>query len=76
MPDMVKRLCLIMALVTVALASCAGARVETPQVAFTKITSRVERFVDVEAGVVCWLYRGGYAGGLSCLPLSETTLVR
>ena len=32
------------------------------------------RFIDHEAGVVCWVYRGGFGGGISCLPLDETSL--
>jgi hypothetical protein len=31
----------------------------------------VERHIDPEAGVVCWTYN---AHGISCLPISETTL--
>ena len=42
------------------------------------ITNDIERFIDREAGVVCWVfedtvYEGG-AGGLSCLPLDVTKL--
>lgn len=32
----------------------------------------VHRFVDSEAGVVCWIYPGY---GLACLPISETRLI-
>ena len=32
----------------------------------------LRRVVDKEAGVVCYMYIG--RGGVSCLPLSETTL--
>ena len=48
----------------------------------------ITRFVDVDAGVVCYMYKSwkyktalglteftdGMAGGISCLPLSETNL--
>lgn len=34
----------------------------------------ITRSIDREAGVVCWVYANGYQGGISCLPLSETTL--
>ena len=38
----------------------------------------VVRFVDEEAGVVCWMFSChiGYAGsgGITCLPVDETTL--
>jgi hypothetical protein len=36
--------------------------------------STVSRYVDAEAGVVCWLLKTGYAGGISCLPIDETRL--
>ena len=32
------------------------------------------RFIDHEADVVCWLYRGYEQGGISCLPLASTAL--
>lgn len=34
----------------------------------------VYRFIDAEAGVVCYYVDGGYDGGLSCLPCSQTNL--
>ena len=34
----------------------------------------VFRFIDHEAGVVCWVYKGSEKGGISCLPLGETRL--
>ena len=34
----------------------------------------VVRFIDEEAGVVCYLFKGYKTGGLSCLPLSQTAL--
>ena len=36
--------------------------------------SNVYRDVDEEAGVVCYASDGGFAGGISCLPLNETKL--
>lgn len=33
----------------------------------------VDRFVDDEAGVVCYLY---YSQGIHCLPLTQTRLAR
>ncbi len=35
-------------------------------------TTGVSRFEDDEAGVVCWVYSGGYKGGISCLPIEDT----
>jgi len=40
----------------------------------TNLTDSVSRFIDNEADVVCWIYRAGYKGGISCLPISETSL--
>ena len=34
----------------------------------------VERYIDKEAGVVCWVYTAPYRGGLDCMPLNETLL--
>lgn len=45
-----------------------------------QLPSDVERIVDTEAGVVCWLTHGTSLAGsgapraISCLPLSETLL--
>lgn len=37
----------------------------------------VNRVVDDEAGVVCYTFdSGSYAGGISCIPISQTRLVR
>jgi len=36
--------------------------------------NNVFRYIDEEAGVVCWIYSDGYRGGISCLPLVETNL--
>jgi len=34
----------------------------------------ISRYVDAEAGVVCWVYNASYSGGLACLPISDTRL--
>jgi len=34
----------------------------------------IERYVDTEAGVTCWIYSNGYQGGISCLPIEQTKL--
>lgn len=39
-----------------------------------ELPSTVTRFVDEEAGVVCWMQTRVYSGGIGCLPLSETNL--
>ena len=37
-------------------------------------TTSVSRYIDTQAGVVCWILRTGYAGGVSCLPIGQTRL--
>jgi len=51
--------------------SCAGAAPKGPRTSL--VSNRLERIVDAEAGVVCYAWPGR-ALGLSCLPISETTL--
>lgn len=36
------------------------------------IPDDIHRFIDCEAGVVCYWDNAGYGGGLSCVDLSET----
>lgn len=36
----------------------------------------IGRYEDKEAGVVCWAFKTGYAGGISCLPINQTKLHR
>lgn len=38
------------------------------------VYTSVQRFIDKEAGVVCYLYSSIQKGGISCLPLSDTLL--
>ena len=35
---------------------------------------RVSRFIDKEAGVVCWISKVSYGYAISCLPLKDTLL--
>lgn len=42
----------------------------------TSYSGGVERFVDREAGVVCYIFIGSEKGGIDCLPISETLLKR
>ena len=39
----------------------------------TNVLGSVDRVVDVEAGVACWIYAGR---AISCLPLQDTQLER
>ena len=34
----------------------------------------VTRYIDSEAGVVCWIFTGYQKAGMDCMPLSDTTL--
>jgi hypothetical protein len=36
----------------------------------------VTRYIDEEADVVCWVMTGYNRGGVSCLPLHETSLTK
>jgi hypothetical protein len=60
------------------LAGCANPVVQGTPGTVSQVTtggmSTVSRYVDTEAGVVCWLLKTGYAGGISCLPIDETRL--
>ena len=57
--------------------SCAGVPTETGYIEnssgieVTRVSVGINRVVDVEAGVVCWML---YGSGISCLPISETLL--
>ena len=31
----------------------------------------LNRFVDKESGVVCWIYSASYGGGITCIPCSQ-----
>jgi len=74
---MMKRLCLVLVLMAVVLASCVP-KVEPGEEPLVeghiRITIFVSRVVDAEAGVVCWVYQGSRSGAISCMPLSETEL--
>lgn len=42
----------------------------------TEVTRNIFRYVDDEAGVVCWIYGGYQKGGIDCMPIGETALRR
>ena len=54
--------------------SCETSAQEPGVTASTILNPSVSRFMDLEAGVVCWIYSAAYQGGISCLPISETKL--
>lgn len=74
-----KKIVLFLCLLLIA---CGGAVEDVPFPDIKKVTPLqgityaygVNRFVDNEAGVVCWIYSGGNQGGISCLPINETLL--
>ena len=37
-------------------------------------TYGVTRYIDKDAGVVCWIYQGYYKAGMDCMLISETLL--
>jgi len=41
---------------------------------FRGLPVTVERYIDREAGVVCYRYKSFDAGGISCLPIKDTLL--
>lgn len=69
MTTKIKPWILAVLLLLILLAGCAPTEAYTMQ---TMGYYGVQRFVDEEAGVVCWVTLNRY--GLSCLPLSETAL--
>lgn len=62
----------------VALAGCSASDTQPEPTEVEGVPADVERFVDRDAGVVCWTFNDhdayAGAGGLSCLPLEETDL--
>ena len=56
-------LCLIVIVTVFAITSCGAP---------SRSSDIVSRYVDREAGVVCWTYQSG----ISCLPIDATTLQR
>lgn len=56
-------------LLVVILASCAPST--TNQIK-PPLPYGIKRFVDTEAGVVCWAYAYNGGAGLSCIPLNHT----
>ena len=86
-----KRALLALFLAYVLLSGCGEATAATAQQVQVQ-EAGVRRFVDQEAGVACWIYEGQLTGNvsgstiigsfsgkiatISCMPLSQTQLVR
>lgn len=75
--NIILTVCLILLLVS----SCApGESVSANSANEQSLPSDIERIIDTEAGVVCWVTEGRSLAGsgapraISCLPLSETLL--
>lgn len=64
-----KRVILVLALALVLIVGCAPAMPDDVELVSNNIPIR--RYVDEEAGVVCWMY---YSNGISCLPVDQTKL--
>jgi hypothetical protein len=70
---------IMMILVLITLVGCASYPTESPIrdvpnddiKIFDSLSNGVFRFIDKEAGVVCWTV---YQNGISCLPIGETKL--
>ena len=68
--------------ITIAMAACSSVQANDASATsgFREITgygfpnTGVNRFVDDEAGVACWVYAAYNKGGISCLPIGETRL--
>jgi hypothetical protein len=72
-----KRLIVVMVVLFLVLAACAGNTVDNDArevYSGAAVYNGVGRFVDDEAGVVCWVYDRYKSGGISCLPLRDTLL--
>lgn len=77
-----KKFLVFMFLVAFLLSGCGGVsfqRVEREQGIVAVVDSSdmpygVSRFIDEEAGVVCWTVKSYHERGISCLPISETNL--
>lgn len=69
---------IIVLLTCLLLISCGSAPIDQasviPQIASDGLPYGVGRFIDHEAGVVCWLSDVYYGNSISCLPIGETLL--
>jgi ABC-type Fe3+-hydroxamate transport system substrate-binding protein len=73
--------CIVLISMMVLLSSCAPADANNSDLNNKSITvfnedayGNIIQIKDEEAGVVCWVYKEGSAGGISCLPLKDTKL--
>ena len=65
----------VMLLAVLLIGSSCETSVQEPGVSDSiHLSSSVSRFVDLDAGVVCWIYEGNERGGISCLPIDQTRL--
>jgi protein involved in sex pheromone biosynthesis len=69
-----KKFLIVLILSVLFLASCAPEKVQQDIQIRDNVSDVVYRFTDNEANVVCWVYHSSYKGGISCLPISETSL--
>ena len=38
---------------------------------YEKNDTYLDKCIDHKSGVTCWIYKNGYAGGISCIPNKE-----
>jgi hypothetical protein len=70
-----KKFLIVLILSVLFLTSCAPEKssYDVPvDIVVNNSTDIIYRYIDDEADVVCWVCR--YRGGISCLPISETSL--
>ena len=63
---------LLWLVIALLLVSCESLNPDEPE--RIAVGSDITRFIDEEAGVVCWIYTGYNKGGISCLPIKDTAL--
>ena len=64
---------LVLVMCVALLVACKSVPAKEETVVIADNWNEVIRFIDEEAGVVCW-WTGSYRGGISCLPISQTKL--
>lgn len=66
-----KRFVLLFALLLFSCAPTTSSSVTIDKTAPVFVADEVYRVIDEQAGVVCWVFDGFRAGGISCLPYTQ-----
>jgi hypothetical protein len=69
MKNIIKFIALTALIVLVAACKPATVELET-----NTVSNKIERYIDIEADVVCWIYDGHQGDSISCLPIEQTKL--